>query len=102
VIPQFRETCTCRKPKPGMILQASHDLGIDLLQSWMIGDILVDVEAGNQAGCNSILIDNGNETEWILTHSRKPTKVVHTFKEAVRVILETVITDKRNYEWELE
>ena len=36
----------------------------------MIGDILNDVEAGNVAGCKTILLDNGNETEWILNSKR--------------------------------
>lgn len=40
-----------RKPKPGMRLQEAHAHGIDLRASWMIGDILHDVEAGNRAGC---------------------------------------------------
>jgi len=39
-----------------------HNYGIDLAQSWFIGDILNDVEAGCRAGCRTILIDNGNET----------------------------------------
>jgi D-glycero-D-manno-heptose 1,7-bisphosphate phosphatase len=38
----------------------------------MIGDILNDVEAGNRAGCQSILIDNGNETEWVMNDRRQP------------------------------
>ncbi len=64
--------CLCRKPKPGLILKAAKDHDIDLSQSWMIGDILNDVEAGRKAGCKTILIDNGNETEWILSPDRIP------------------------------
>ena len=52
--------------------QAAADHGIDLRQSWFIGDILNDVEAGRKAGCRTILIDNGNETEWVLTPDRVP------------------------------
>src|SRR5687767_8859310 len=58
--------CSCRKPEAGMILKAAETFSIDLSRSWMIGDILNDVEAGHNAGCRSILIDNGNETEWIM------------------------------------
>jgi D,D-heptose 1,7-bisphosphate phosphatase len=67
--------CHCRKPMPGLLLQAARDHGIDLRSSWMIGDILHDVEAGNRAGCRTVLIDNGNETEWRLGPRRIPTRM---------------------------
>ena len=49
VIARYSRECNCRKPKPGMLMQAAHEHGIDLRSSWMIGDILHDVEAGNRA-----------------------------------------------------
>ena len=51
--------CDCRKPKPGMLLRAAHALGIDLAQSWMVGDRWRDIDCGHQAGCRTILIDYG-------------------------------------------
>ncbi len=72
----YRLDCTCRKPMPGMLLRAATDHDIDLDRSWMVGDILHDVEAGNRAGCRTVLIDNGNETEWRLGARRIPTHVV--------------------------
>lgn len=48
--------CDCRKPKPGLLLRAAADLGIDLSSSWMVGDGLVDVQAGQRAGCRTILV----------------------------------------------
>lgn len=86
VIPAYAGNCQCRKPAPGMILQAADQLRIDVSASWMIGDILNDVEAGNRAGCKTILIDNGNETEWIQSDQRKPTAVAANFTEAVGII----------------
>ncbi|HEX8404224.1 MAG TPA: HAD family hydrolase [Duganella sp.] len=65
--------CACRKPRPGMLLRAAADRRIDLAASWMIGDILDDVEAGRRAGCRTILIDNGNETVWRRSPLRWPT-----------------------------
>ena len=50
------ENCSCRKPKPGLILNAAKDLKIDLKKSWMIGDSQKDIEAASNAGCNSILL----------------------------------------------
>ncbi|KRB84698.1 D-glycero-alpha-D-manno-heptose-1,7-bisphosphate 7-phosphatase [Noviherbaspirillum sp. Root189] len=72
VISRYAIPCTCRKPLPGMLYRAAHEHDIDLSQSWMIGDILHDVEAGRRAGCQTILIDNGNETEWKLSAQRTP------------------------------
>lgn len=61
---EYRNDCGCRKGKPGMLLQAASDLGIDLSRSWMVGDKAADVEAGKAAGCRSILVLTGyGETE---------------------------------------
>jgi len=61
VIPEFAIPCGCRKPQPGMLLQAAADLDIDLRRSWFVGDILDDVEAGNRVGCRTVLVDLGEE-----------------------------------------
>jgi D-glycero-D-manno-heptose 1,7-bisphosphate phosphatase len=82
----YVKVCQCRKPQPGMILQAAAAYNIDLLKSWMIGDILNDVEAGNNAGCKTILINNGNETEWVFSEKRKPTAIVGNFTQAADII----------------
>ena len=53
--------CDCRKPKPGMFLQASYQYDINMEKSWMIGDKEVDVEAANAAGIqNTILVKSGH------------------------------------------
>jgi D-glycero-D-manno-heptose 1,7-bisphosphate phosphatase len=57
VDPALRE-CDCRKPKPGMLLDAARDLEINLPASWMVGDADRDVQAGAAAGCRTILIEN--------------------------------------------
>ena len=62
VIPELAMRCDCRKPEPGMILQASKEHGIDPRHSWFLGDILDDIEAGHRAGCRPILIDLGTES----------------------------------------
>lgn len=58
-IPELKIVCNCRKPKPGMLLQAASDFNIDLSQSWMIGDGENDVKAGLAAGCKTALIGKG-------------------------------------------
>ncbi|MES2760360.1 MAG: HAD-IIIA family hydrolase [Pseudomonadota bacterium] len=67
--------CLCRKPRPGMLLTAATELGIDLRGSWMVGATLHDVEAGNRAGCRTLLVDNGHEKEWRLGPRRVPTRI---------------------------
>lgn len=60
--PEYKFECECRKPKPGLLLQAAQDFNIDLSQSYMIGDSTSDIEAGKNAGCkDSILIDSNKE-----------------------------------------
>jgi D-glycero-D-manno-heptose 1,7-bisphosphate phosphatase len=86
-IPRYATHCTCRKPEPGMILQAAAELGLDLTESWLIGDILDDVEAGHRAGCRSVLIDNGHETRWQWNPRRRPDVVATDLVEAARAIL---------------
>ncbi|MBE9464245.1 D-glycero-alpha-D-manno-heptose-1,7-bisphosphate 7-phosphatase [Dyadobacter subterraneus] len=81
--------CRCRKPKPGLILKAASDYDIDLSSSWMIGDILNDVEAGSQAGCKTVLINNGNETEWIVGRARTPDYMASNFLDASAFILDS-------------
>ncbi len=86
-VPQYAVECACRKPAPGMLLQAATDHSIALEQSWMVGDILNDVEAGRRAGCRTILLDNGNETEWELGPMRLPHCIVSDLGAAAEQIL---------------
>lgn len=58
-IPELKIECDCRKPKPGMLLQAAEDFHIDLGQSWMIGDGENDILAGKAAGCKTVLLGQG-------------------------------------------
>ena len=60
--PELARACDCRKPKPGMLLQAAAALDIDLSRSWMIGDSDADAEAGRTAGCRTILVENPRST----------------------------------------
>ena len=55
-IGSYKKICFCRKPKPGLILQAAKEHDIDLLKSWMIGDGITDIKAGIDAGCKTIFI----------------------------------------------
>src|SRR5690348_9273864 len=55
--------CDCRKPKPGLLLEAARDWNIDLAASYFIGDRWRDIEAGQRAGCRSVFIDYGYQEQ---------------------------------------
>ena len=53
---ELKIVCDCRKPKPGLITRAAKEMNIDLNLSWMVGDMISDIEAANRAGIRSILL----------------------------------------------
>ncbi len=86
-VSKYAVDCFCRKPQPGMLYRAALEHDIRLADSWMVGDILHDIEAGNRAGCKTILIDNHHETEWNLNTIRRPKFTVRNLEEAARAII---------------
>jgi D-glycero-D-manno-heptose 1,7-bisphosphate phosphatase len=86
-VARFARPCSCRKPQPGLLLEAAADHGIDLGSSWMMGDILDDVEAGCRAGCRTVFIDRGHETEWIQGPCRTPDRIADGLEAAADAVL---------------
>ena len=76
--------CECRKPEPGMILEASQAWSIDLKSSWMIGDSPSDIEAGRRAGCKTAFLNAKNDQALAASHADFGAA---TLLEAVRGIL---------------
>ena len=58
IVPELSGACDCRKPAPGMLLDAARELDIDMAASWMIGDTAGDIQAGTAAGCRTVLIEH--------------------------------------------
>lgn len=79
--------CACRKPASGMLHASAAALRLDLARSWLIGDILDDIEAAHRAGCRAVLIDNGNETQWRAGPLRVPEHCVPDFEAAAHCVL---------------
>jgi len=77
------DACDCRKPKPGLLLQAAGAYGIDLRSSFMVGDRWRDMEAGRQAGCRTIWINGGYLERQAVAYDYR----VRTLTEAAAVIL---------------
>jgi D-glycero-D-manno-heptose 1,7-bisphosphate phosphatase len=80
--------CECRKPACGLLQRAAREHSLSLGESWMVGDILDDVEAGRRAGCRTLLIDNGNETLWQLNEMRTPDRRAPDLLGAAQLILD--------------
>lgn len=85
--PLYAYQCDCRKPRPAMLVRAALEHELDLARSWMVGDILDDVEAGRRAGCRTVLLDVGSETEWRRGAARKPHARAGSLTEAADCIL---------------
>ena len=88
---EYLKDADCRKPKPGMLLEGAKDLDIDLSKSYMVGDTLGDIQAGNAAGCETIMVltGYGKKEEGGLTDlDTQPIAICENLLEAVRTILE--------------
>lgn len=86
VVPELAGACDCRKPEPGMLLAAAHELGVELRRSWMVGDTDGDVEAGRAAGCRTILVEQSDSAHK-RTAQLQPDAIVGNLTAAAGVIL---------------
>jgi histidinol-phosphate phosphatase family protein len=84
--PELKIQCDCRKPKPGMVLQAARDLNLDLCASWLIGDTTTDLETARNAGLRSVLVGTGMAGK-DGKFSASPTLSAKNVLDAVRLIL---------------
>jgi len=84
IVPGYSFDCECRKPKPYFLLSAARDYGIDLQNSWMIGDRDSDIECGKSAGTNTIMIDYPHSSR--SRGSSNPNFTVKSIKEMIKII----------------
>jgi D-glycero-D-manno-heptose 1,7-bisphosphate phosphatase len=86
---QPAEDCLCRKPKPGLLLQAAGQVGFALEQATFIGDAITDFEAAHAAGCRSILVKSGRQGASLSTHfvdAASPPPIVADLSAAVDLL----------------
>ena len=79
-----RDGCECRKPKPGLLLQAAARAGIDLRRSYMIGDRWKDIACGAAAGCTTVFVDYGYAEDY---RGPAPARVSTTADQAFEYVL---------------
>ena len=89
--PPYRFDCDCRKPRPGLLLRAAEDLGLDLSQCWMVGDRYSDTELARNAGARSAFVLTGYGRGELEHQSqawpRRPDLVAENLLEAVKTIV---------------
>lgn len=86
VIGKYRKDSDLRKPNPGMLLTAADEMGIDLSDSWLIGNSTSDIEAGLRAGCKTILINRSLDYKQSKPNQPSPDYKGVNMKEAVNII----------------
>jgi D-glycero-D-manno-heptose 1,7-bisphosphate phosphatase len=87
VVPELSGPCECRKPAPGMLLDAAREHDVDLAASWIVGDSDVDVQAGETAGVKTVLVQNP-----LTAHRRKGAaahEIVRNLSDAAGIILDS-------------
>ena len=87
-IGKLKKVCRCRKPKPGLLFQAARDLNLDLKKSFMVGDSILDVQAGRKAGCKNFLLAHlkCDLCREMAKRGIKPDYLAKDLREAVRKI----------------
>ena len=73
------DNCSCRKPRPGLIIDAQREYGLNLAGSWLIGDRWKDIDAGAAAGCNTVFLEYGYD-------EKLRTKPDHTISQLVELV----------------
>ena len=86
---QGASECDCRKPKPGMLLRAAKELGIDLAQSWMVGDRWRDIDCGHAAGCRTVFIDRG--------YAEEPRQKPHFSAGNLAEVADIILCESKNH-----
>lgn len=90
---EYRKSCECRKPKPGMLIRASNEYNVDLSKSFMVGDRISDIIAGHLAGCTTLHFLSGRhndkeiESDLVLDKEIKPDFVISDINELKDIIL---------------
>jgi D-glycero-D-manno-heptose 1,7-bisphosphate phosphatase len=85
---RYKKRCGCRKPKPGLLIRAARDFDLSLEQSYMVGDNITDIQAGQAVGCTTFLIGNHkcDLCRFLSERKIKPDYIVPNLYQATRII----------------
>jgi D-glycero-D-manno-heptose 1,7-bisphosphate phosphatase len=87
---RVEDGCGCRKPKPGMLLEAAADWDLDLTRCYVVGDAISDIEAGSAVGCTTLLVKTGRGSRALQERQNwktQPDFIVEDLAQAVEIIL---------------
>lgn len=100
-IPPYRVVCDCRKPQPGMLKQGEREWGIDLNRSFVVGDRIADVLAGQAVGATTVLVLTGYgraSAEECARGEATPDFIAPSIVEAVQFIERRISGDENDHE----
>ena len=99
LVKKYRLDCDCRKPKPGLLLRAAKENGIDLGRSFFVGDALVDVKAGRAAGCKTILLGHVTTflSEMIEEEDARPDYVLPSLRQVPGLLRSLSLREPRRW-----
>ena len=94
---RYDVVCDCRKPKPGMLHQAREKYGVDLRNSFVVGDRCVDIQAGKAAGTGTVMVSTGYGSEDIRNCRNLPDFVASDLFDGVLFIKDTIAARSRSF-----
>ncbi|MGA7159635.1 MAG: HAD family hydrolase [Bacteroidota bacterium] len=94
---RYNVVCDCRKPKPGMLLQAQRKYSIDLLRSFVIGDRCIDVATGKAVGAGTVMVSTGYGSEEILNCRSDPDFFARDLQDGVQYIKQHILSQERSF-----
>ena len=96
-VERYNIVCDCRKPKPGMLLQAQHQYTVDLRRSFVVGDRCIDIAAGKAVGAGTVMVSTGYGTQEILNCRNQPDFFAHDLLDGVQYIKQTIESQEHSF-----
>ena len=94
---RYNVECDCRKPKPGMLLQAQKKYSVDLRRSYVVGDRCIDVAAGKAAGTRTVMVATGYGAKDILNCRNQPDLFADDLMDGVQFIKQSIESQERSF-----
>jgi D-glycero-D-manno-heptose 1,7-bisphosphate phosphatase len=96
-VERYNIVCDCRKPKPGMLLQAQHQYTVDLRRSFVVGDRCIDIAAGKAVGAGTVMVSTGYGAQEILNCRNQPDFFAYDLLDGVQYIKQTIETQEHSF-----